>query len=278
MNDFDEDYNDEASTDSINDWLDRWSPHEPTIPPDRKIRLTDELISLTDIRGFVPTMPDPVHWIATRKEGEGKEDWELFPHSEGGVLADHQLTFEYLMLDPAFKVWCEEVASVAAPSSSWSGLDYKLVCSIVLMFVGRKFDPKTVGSALREQMKKEQADSPAPLAPFSWLSMAPNQPAKRKEPHVATYFVQPVAGGLVKIGKTNNLTKRLAALQCGSPVKLKLLSARREDIEAQLHMQFAARRSHGEWFNPDATLMTLIETSEPWELVQKWCLRGDEEN
>lgn len=81
-----------------------------------------------------------------------------------------------------------------------------------------------------------------------------------------TYFVQGL--DLVKIGGTNNLPRRLSALQCGSPVLLELLGV--TDVpEATLHNQFKNLRHHGEWFNLNNELQQFIETyAKPFALVQ----------
>lgn len=58
------------------------------------------------------------------------------------------------------------------------------------------------------------------------------------------------ARGLVKIGTTRDLGKRLASLQTGSPVKLKLVAVGPGDreLEQRLHEKYKHRRRVGEWF------------------------------
>ncbi|MFC4122035.1 GIY-YIG nuclease family protein [Nonomuraea zeae] len=56
---------------------------------------------------------------------------------------------------------------------------------------------------------------------------------------------------LVKIGISSNLQTRLAAMQIGSPVILRLLWAipGSIDVELDLHECFREYRKHGEWFD-----------------------------
>lgn len=66
------------------------------------------------------------------------------------------------------------------------------------------------------------------------------------------YFIQPIDGGLVKIGVTNDLIGRLSLFQCGSPVKLhivKFIQTDDRDLERRVHTAFAKHRRHGEWFD-----------------------------
>ena len=61
--------------------------------------------------------------------------------------------------------------------------------------------------------------------------------------------------GAVKIGKANNVKKRLEELQIGNPVKLNLLlkieyesEKQAYDAELSLHRLFAKKRIRGEWY------------------------------
>ncbi|MEE9925803.1 MAG: GIY-YIG nuclease family protein [Brucella anthropi] len=69
---------------------------------------------------------------------------------------------------------------------------------------------------------------------------------------------------LIKIGHTNNIERRLIALQVGCPIALTLKKswrfARRAsviDLEKHCHARFIAERKHGEWF--DVTLEVVSE-------------------
>lgn len=59
--------------------------------------------------------------------------------------------------------------------------------------------------------------------------------------------------GFVKIGQTNNLTRRLSQLQTANPEPLTLLLVLRggADTERALHQRFAQHRTRGEWFDLD---------------------------
>lgn len=75
------------------------------------------------------------------------------------------------------------------------------------------------------------------------------------------YFVQQDETGPIKIGCTTNVDKRLAQLQIGSAVPLRLLGVMtgHHAQEASLHEQFAKDRLEGEWFSPSRELLEYIE-------------------
>lgn len=66
--------------------------------------------------------------------------------------------------------------------------------------------------------------------------------------------------GLIKIGTSLNVQKRLAALQSGCPYPIKLLAAYPggPKEERRLHRQFLHLRTRGEWHQPGADLRALI--------------------
>lgn len=69
----------------------------------------------------------------------------------------------------------------------------------------------------------------------------------------SVYFIQPVDGGLVKIGVSNSPESRLSNLQCGSPVELRIVKTIPDvprSLERKLHEKFAQHRRRGEWFDP----------------------------
>lgn len=74
------------------------------------------------------------------------------------------------------------------------------------------------------------------------------------------YFIQGIGGGPIKIGTSKDPRKRLAALQSGSPVALRLLAAIEGDerLEADLHVAFDDDRLHGEWFNNSENLVAFL--------------------
>jgi hypothetical protein len=74
------------------------------------------------------------------------------------------------------------------------------------------------------------------------------------------YFIQPIAGGLVKIGVSVAPEARLAALQCGSPVDLQILRVipcADRKLESRIHAAFAEHRVRGEWFLPTVLQLEL---------------------
>lgn len=64
-----------------------------------------------------------------------------------------------------------------------------------------------------------------------------------------TYFIGGDAGA-VKIGSASSPVERLASLQCGSPIPLRILAvaAGGYAVEREYHRRFESARSHGEWF------------------------------
>lgn len=72
------------------------------------------------------------------------------------------------------------------------------------------------------------------------------------------YFIQAEQSGLIKIGKANQVYKRLQTLQTGSPEKLRVLMMLPTNAEKTYHIQFADSRVHGEWFQPSDALLSFI--------------------
>jgi len=74
------------------------------------------------------------------------------------------------------------------------------------------------------------------------------------------YFIQSINGGLIKIGYSSHINRRLREIQRTSPVKLRVLAtiSGRADIETEIHHKFRDERKHGEWFNPSQELLQYI--------------------
>jgi hypothetical protein len=93
-----------------------------------------------------------------------------------------------------------------------------------------------------------------------------NPPAKVERPLRkfrgidVVYFVGPM-NGLVKIGTTNDLERRLSRLQTGSGQKLLVWAVTKGGLalEAKYHRRFAASRAIGEWFERTAALQSEID-------------------
>jgi hypothetical protein len=82
-----------------------------------------------------------------------------------------------------------------------------------------------------------------------------------RPPGPVVYFIQAEGGGPIKIGVTTGSAEtRLASLQTGSPVKLRIVTTTPGDpaLERKLHHRFAAHRLHGEWFSPAPELLAFI--------------------
>lgn len=79
--------------------------------------------------------------------------------------------------------------------------------------------------------------------------------------HGTVYFVQGAEGGPIKIGFTaGRVQARLAALQSGSPVTLRLLTAisGTTALEQDFHRRFESLRLHNEWFRPEPALLDFL--------------------
>lgn len=74
------------------------------------------------------------------------------------------------------------------------------------------------------------------------------------------YFIQCQETKRVKIGLSQNVDDRLAALQLGCPTELRLLVAipGSRKFEAFFHQEFADCRLHGEWFEYTPRLQAQI--------------------
>lgn len=77
------------------------------------------------------------------------------------------------------------------------------------------------------------------------------------------YFVQTSDNRFIKIGKANDPSQRLASLQTGSPVRLKLIGAvpGGHETEHAVHQRFQALRTYGEWFRASDDLLDYITQS-----------------
>lgn len=77
----------------------------------------------------------------------------------------------------------------------------------------------------------------------------------------AIYFVQSEHGGEIKIGRADDVAKRLVGLQTGRADKLVLLAATQGSVaqEKALHARFAAHRAKGEWFHQCDDLVALTK-------------------
>ena len=73
-----------------------------------------------------------------------------------------------------------------------------------------------------------------------------------------TYFLE--SGGLIKIGSTNNVARRMYHIAGQSPLPINLLGTCLAD-EKDLHDLFASFRHHGEWFIPSPEIMEYIEAN-----------------
>lgn len=78
---------------------------------------------------------------------------------------------------------------------------------------------------------------------------------------VTIYFIRS-ASGLIKIGRTNNLVRRLVQLQSGSPEPLECVATLQAHPQAEtaLHYHFRPERMTGEWFYASVRLSRFIDS------------------
>lgn len=81
--------------------------------------------------------------------------------------------------------------------------------------------------------------------------------------HSWVYFIEAVGLERIKIGKANNPEARLAGLQTGSPVPLRLLGKipGGHALEKKLHGEFASLWMDGEWFHATKELRNYIHAT-----------------
>ena len=79
------------------------------------------------------------------------------------------------------------------------------------------------------------------------------------------YFILNKDSNAIKIGRAQDLEKRMKALQISSPAKLKLIKSvqveggkEAHELERALHQQFSEIRLAGEWFKAEANLLDYI--------------------
>jgi hypothetical protein len=74
------------------------------------------------------------------------------------------------------------------------------------------------------------------------------------------YFIQSEHGGPIKVGRADDLARRVMGLQTGRPDKLVVLTAAegtRKD-ERDIHAAFSSVRERGEWFHPTPGLLSFV--------------------
>lgn len=81
------------------------------------------------------------------------------------------------------------------------------------------------------------------------------------------YFIQPIDGGPIKIGRTNYIQRRFSELQNAASQELKILGVTEGHAkeEYDLHLLFSSAKLHGEWFEPIPELVEYISAkTEPY--------------
>lgn len=112
-------------------------------------------------------------------------------------------------------------------------------------------------------------DQEAPHPPWRETGMSPRQYERQtrkartrelnRKAGPVVYFIGGESGP-IKIGISGGPNSRLAALQIGSPIPLRIMATISGDLEMELayHTRFASCRLHGEWFERTPELMAEI--------------------
>lgn len=111
---------------------------------------------------------------------------------------------------------------------------------------------------------QEAVDSPilAEVAPPSF-DATKGQTFARRPAATFVYFIQ-AESGPIKIGQSQDIERRLRALQAASADRLLLVGwihdtdCQKDPLEARLHRRFAKARVAGEWFHPVPELLAFI--------------------
>ena len=85
------------------------------------------------------------------------------------------------------------------------------------------------------------------------------------------YVIRNTITGLIKIGVTNNIKRRISQLECATGCELEtvfcsVVADNTKEIEKELHQRFADFRQRGEWFDVDADLVINAITKLPFKL------------
>lgn len=78
----------------------------------------------------------------------------------------------------------------------------------------------------------------------------------------STYFVEAIGQGLIKIGKSTDVEKRIDSLQVASAHELRVICVIDGDHEQHWHRRFNANRAGGEWFHFTDELRAAIAAME----------------
>jgi hypothetical protein len=97
-----------------------------------------------------------------------------------------------------------------------------------------------------------------PLGEYLAPTIVAMETALAKRDGTCVYFAE--ADGRIKIGWSRKVATRVAQLQTGSPVPIKLLGVTPggRSLERELHHRFAADRLTGEWFTATPELLACI--------------------
>ncbi len=87
---------------------------------------------------------------------------------------------------------------------------------------------------------------------------------RQRRSHSESIYVCASGYSAIKVGRTSNMTSRLAAFRTANPgielvVEAKGIGSRAAELEGRIHAAYAAFRIQGEWFRPTDSLLQLVE-------------------
>ena len=107
--------------------------------------------------------------------------------------------------------------------------------------------------------------APAVTSPLFTVEEAAAKPRRRRHyldvyAREVIYFIRAGARGPIKIGRTNNIARRLEMLRVGNHLELSLLATvdGGESGERRIHRRFEHLRTRGEWFRATPELMKFV--------------------
>lgn len=180
-------------------------------------------------------------------------------HITGFVMRDKEFIFVDIFEHPEdnnYFLYTTTFLPLQIVEYSKRGLNKTGLIDVVTEFQGDY--PSIEWSIEKRGIKKEvkQKQTPGPKVFCESID-------QDKKGNTYVYFLQSGDGGLIKIGKANDVKKRIAEIQRMSPVPLNVLCMiqckNAYQLESSIHNRFMRYRRHGEWFEPAKPICDFIK-------------------